>query len=102
MVQVAHQDGVLCLVQQLSLFPNLLLSAFALSNVTANRDVLVGLSRCVEKRNYRGINPIVTAILRAVLYLTAPDFAACYRGPKDADEVLWVISRVDDAMILTE
>src|SRR5690349_7994466 len=101
-IEIAHQDRVLCLVQQLGLLANLLFSAFTLGDVTTNRDVLVGFAFAVEKGDDSRVNPIEAAVLGAVFYLTTPNFAARYRGPKVSDELFRMIRGVDNAVVLTE
>ena len=84
------------------LLADLFLGTFAFGDVAANRDVLVGFSFGVKKRNDRRINPIVASIFGAILYLTAPNFAARDRGPQISDELFRMIAGIDDAVVLTE
>src|ERR1051326_5547278 len=102
LLEIAHQNGVLRLVQQRRLLAILLFRALSFRDVAANRNVLIGYSCLVKKRDDGGIDPVVTAILRPVLYLAAPDLTARDRGPKLSDEVFRVVSRIDDAVILAE
>src|SRR6185295_8224038 len=81
LIEIANENGILCLVQQRGLFANLRFSAFTLGDVAANRDVLVGFSFGVEKRNDRCVDPVMTAVFRAISYFSAPDFSARDSGP---------------------
>ena len=68
----------------------------------ANGHVLVRFAFGIKKRNYRRVHPVDAAVLRAIAKLTLPDSAATDRGPKIADELFRVITRIDDAVILTQ
>ncbi len=102
LIEVAHENRVLRLVQQRSLLANLLLGSFAFGYVAADRDVLVGFSFGVEKRNYRRVDPIVTAVLGAILDLATPYFAARDRRPEISDELFGMVRGIDDAVVLAE
>ncbi len=102
LIEIAYENGILCLVQQCGLFANLLFSAFTLGDVAANRDVLVGLSFGVEKRNDRCVDPVITTVFRPISYFSTPDFSARDSGPQLSNEFFRMVSGVDDAMILAE
>ena len=102
LIEIAHENGILRLVQQRRLFANLLFSAFALGDVATNRDVLVGFSFSVEKRNDRRVYPVVSSVFGAISYLSAPNFSARDRGPQIPDELFRMVGRIDDAVILTQ
>src|SRR5262249_38402398 len=101
-IEIAHENRILRLVQQLRLLVNLLFRSFAFGDVAADRHVLIRFALGVQERNYRGVDPVIAAVLGAISYLTAPDFTAGDRGPKLTNEFFGVIARVDNAMVLTE
>ena len=65
-------------------------------------DVLIGFAFGIKKRNYRRIHPINTAVLRAIAKFAFPDLAGGDRGPQIANELLRVITGVDNAVVLTQ
>ena len=85
-----------------SLLANLFLGAFAFGDVAANRDVLVGFSFSVKKRDYRRVDPIVASVLGAILYFATPNLAARDRRPEISDELFRMVAGVDNAVVLTE
>src|SRR6185369_14917599 len=102
LVEIAHENGVLRLVQEGRLFLNLFFSAFAFGDVATNRDVLVRLSFRVKKRNDRCVYPVVSSIFGAISYFAAPNLSASNRGPQIPNELFGMIARIDNAVILTQ
>src|SRR6185436_7860576 len=101
-VEVSHQNRVLRLIEEGGLLTDAFLRQFALGDVIANCNVLVGLTVGMNKRNYRGVDPIVTSVLRAILYFAAPNLSAGNCRPKISDEFLGMIGGIDDAVVLAQ
>src|SRR6185369_16203342 len=102
LVEVADEDGIVSLIQQRRLLADLFLGSFAFRDVTSDRNVLVRLTLGIKEWNYRGVDPVKAAVLGAILNLTTPDLSARYCGPKVSYEFFRMVTRVDDAMVLTK
>ena len=84
------------------LLRELLLGVFPSRDVGADGDVLIRLPALVQERDDRRVHPVDVTILGAIAELTVPDVARCDRSPQLPDELLGVIARVDDAVVLAE
>src|SRR5258708_2626946 len=78
------------------------LGLLALGDVGADGDILAGFALTIEEGDNGGVHPVKSAALRLVLDFTAPDPAMPDRSPKFADELLRVMARVDDPVVLAE
>src|SRR5947209_952854 len=101
-VEAADDYRVPRLVEERGLFAYALLGALALGDVVADGDVLVGLAAGVKERDDGRVHPVDRAVLGAVANLAAPDAARGNRRPKISDELLRVVGRVDEAVILSD
>src|SRR5205085_9033180 len=101
-VEAADDYRVPRLVEQRGLFAYALLGALALGDVVTDGDVLVGLAFGVEERDDGRVNPVDRAVFGAVAHLAAPDAARGNGRPKVVHELIRVVCRVNDAVILSE
>src|SRR5947209_19380189 len=76
--------------------------ALALGDVRADGDILRGLSVGVEKWKNGCGHPIKRAVLGPVPNLPFPNLATGNCRPKILEKLLWMMSRVNDAMVLPE
>src|SRR5215204_1732180 len=101
-LQVADDDGLPRLVEERRLLVYALLGALALGDVVTDGDVLVWLALGVEEGDDGRVHPVERAVLGAVANLPAPDAAGGDSRPEFADELLRVVGRVDDAVVLPD
>ena len=74
----------------------------AFSDVGADGDILTRFSSRVEKWKNRGRHPVQRAAFGPIADFALPDVSARDGGPEAADKFLWVMSGIDEAMILAE
>ena len=76
-----------------------LFSAFAFGNIRANTDILIGLSRLIDKGDDGGVDPIITAIFAAVTNLASPYFTRHHGLPQLAKKDFRMVARIDHTVI---
>src|SRR3954467_11170370 len=89
-------------MQQGRLLAQLRLRLLAGGDVTADRQVLARPAPPVHERHDGRVDPVEAPVLRAVADFAAPHAPARDGPPQLADELLGVMTRVDEAMVLTE
>ena len=73
---------------------------FARSDVGADSHELTRFAVAVEKRNDGCIHPIERTVFGFVFDFALPYFPLSNGRPQIADEFLWMVARIDDAVIL--
>jgi len=99
---VCHDRSHLSEPCQGRLLRQLFLGSLPGSNVRPDGDVLIRLPALIEERDDGRVHPVVVTVLGAIPDFAVPDLAVCDRPPEIAHELLRVIVRVDDAVVLAD
>src|SRR5665647_833013 len=89
---ISFTDGLL------SLFLNLL----SFCDVNSDSCILKGFSMFIQKRDYSGIDPIVSIILGTIFNRPRPNFSGGNRLPKISVKLRRMVSRFNEPMILSQ
>ena len=105
-MRVGHADGEGHMLErggeQRPTFAQLRLGAFARRDVGANGHILARFAAIVEEWHDSGVDPIMRAVLGAVLQFAAPDPAAGEGPPQVLEKLRRMKARIDDAMIFAQ
>src|SRR5690606_9272119 len=101
-IQVADKDRIARLIEKLRLLADPVFCEFPLRDIKTDRNILIRLSAVIEKRNDRCIDPVILTVLRLVSKFAVPGLSVRDSDPDLLYEILGMISRVDDTVILPD